>query len=377
MVGIFGNNEGQTRTITLFQLDASLLQSAFNAQIAQNTANQLPTITRSNENRFGPDVLPPWELPLSELDLPDQLGEHLSQTNLFAGTADGLRSDLDKTSEGLFQLWKGLKKMHELAIFASEDKRADLVRGQLQSQFERYETELSQFIGGRKFEGVNILAGPLETEAEFESRIPRSSSEYEGKRLFSNISDEVAGLDTNTRFNINVVKSDDTVIDLEIDLADMGSTPKSLAAISEHLNTELEAAGITSRFFTYGDADGKFGLKVTRSILEEVTLTPVDAESAVYVAGTSGNGDLAKGSLRKFTDIAASPVQEFDLKTEAKDGSSELIAVAKGSNGEIFTLGTTTGDLNGLLVGGDQDVFLTRYDAAGNEVWRRDRKSVV
>lgn len=371
MVGIFGGNDDQRRTIQLFTLDSSLLQGAFNAQIAQKTASLLPEITLTNGNRFGPDVVPPWEKPLSALDLPDELGEHLSQANLFTGTDVGLRSDLDKTSEGLFRIWKGLKKMHELAIFAAEDKRADLVRGQLQSQFERYEKELSEFVPTQNLSNVKVIAGPLETEVETDARIPRSSSEYEGRRLFSNISDEVAGLDTNTRFNINVVKSDDTVIDVTIDLADMGATPKSLAAISEHMNTELEAAGVTSRFFTYGDSDGKFGLKATRSILEEVTLTPVDAENAVYLAGTSGNGEFAKGSLRKFTDLTATPTQNFDVKTEAEDGTAEVMAVAKGANGEIFTLGTTTGDLGGQLVGGAQDVFLTRYDAAGSEVWRR------
>lgn len=371
MVGIFGGNDNQTRTIQLFTLDASLLQGAFNAQIAQKNASLLGKVTQNDAGRFGPDVVPPWQKPLSALNLPEKLGEHLSQSNLFTDTENGLRSNLDKTSEGLFRIWKGLKKMHELTIFAAEDKRADLVRGQLQSQFERYESELNEFVSAQQLKGVTVIAGPLESEAETESRIPRSSSEYEGKRLFSNISDEVAGLDTNTRFNINVVKSDNTVIDVAVDLADMGATPKSLAAISEHLNTQLEAAGVTSRFFTYGDAEGKFGLKVTRSILEEVTLSPVDAESAVYVAGTSGNNEFAKGSLRKFTDVGTAPVQNYDVKTEAVDGSSELLAVAKGSNGEIFTLGTTTGDIDGQLVGGEQDVFLTRYDAAGNEVWRR------
>jgi len=371
MVGIFGNNDSQTRTITLFSVDPTLLQGAFNAKLAQQSAALLPKITQSNQNRFGPDVLPPWEKPLSELDLPEELGQHLSQTNLFAGTDDGLRSDLTKTQEGLFRMWKGLKKMEALATFAATDKRADLVRGQLQSQFERYESELFAFAAQQQLTGVTVIAGPVEDEVETESRVPRSSSEYEGKQLFDNISDEVPGLDTNTRFNINVVKNDGTLIDLNIDLADMGATTKSLANISEHLNTELEAAGVTTRFFTYGNSDGKFGLKVTRSILETVTLTPIDAEPVAYVAGTSGDGDFAKGSLRKFTDLSGTPTQEFDVKTEVEDGNSELLAVAKGSNGEVFTLGTATGDIDGLLVGGEQDVFLTKYDASGKQIWRR------
>ena len=162
MVGIFGGNDNQTRTIQLFSLDPSLLQGAFNAQLAAKNATLLGKVTQNDAGRFGPDVVAPWDKPLSALNLPDKLGEHLSQSNLFADTADGLRSDLDKTSEGLFRIWKGLKKMHELTIFAAEDKRADLVRDQLQKQFERYESELTTFISAQQLDGVSVIAGPLD-----------------------------------------------------------------------------------------------------------------------------------------------------------------------------------------------------------------------
>ncbi|ANK80657.1 MAG: hypothetical protein TEF_07485 [Rhizobiales bacterium NRL2] len=368
MVGIFGGNDSQTRTITLFSIDSSLLQGAFNAKLAQNAVARgvAPTAAGSR----GPDVIAPWDKPAGLLDLPDELGEHLSRNNLFAGTGEGLRSDLTKTQENLFRMWKGMKKMQALAAFAAEDKRADLVRGQLQKQFERYESEIFDFVAKSQLSGVKLIAGPLETKAETDARIPRSSSEYEGRRLMSSVGDAVPGLDSNTRFNINVTKSDGSVFDIAIDLADIGAS-KTLGNISEHINTQLEAAGVTTRFFTYGDGEGKFGLKVTRSILEEVVLTPVDGDAAVYVAGTSGNGEFAKGSVRKFTELDGAMTQAFDAKTEVEDGVSQIAASALGPNGELFVLGTTSGDIGGQVVGGEKDVFLTRYDAAGNEVWRR------
>lgn len=371
MVGIFGGNNDQKQTFNLFQIDSSLLQGAFNAKLAQNAASSLNvTRTGAQNGNFGPDVVPPWDKPASLLDLPDQLGEHLSQKNLFAGTADGLRSDLDKTSQTLFQLWKGLKRMQALTVFAAEDKRADLARGQLQSQFQRYESEIFDFVNSAQLSGVDVIAGPVETKMETDARIPRSSATYEGRRLFGGVADPIDGLDTNTSFNINIVKVDGSTFDIPIDLADVGAT-KTLGNISQHINDQLEAAGVTTRVYTYGDAEGRYGLKVSRSILEEVTLSPVNSDPAVYVSGTSGNGEFAKGSVRKFTDFDTGVTQAFDAKTEVEDGVSEITASALGPNGELFTLGTTTGDIGGQVVGGQQDVFLTRYDAAGNEVWRR------
>ncbi|WP_416899782.1 MAG: hypothetical protein ACMVY4_08775 [Minwuia sp.] len=371
MVGIFGNqNDGQTRTITLVQLDASLIQGAMNSKLTTQALLRNPEAFASIGFDRGAAVQTPWDKPVSLLNLPDKLGEHLSGKNLFANTDDGLRSDLDKTSANLFKLWKGLKRMQSLAAFATEDKRADLVRGQLQKQFERYEQDVVDFIGKNQFGNLGIIAGPVETRTETEARIPRASSEYEGKRLFSSVAEPIDSLGGMSRFNINVEKTDGTVIDLDIDLDNIAGD-KTLGSISEYLNQELETAGIASRFFTYGDGDGKFGLKVTRSILEEVTLSPIDAEAAAYVAGTSGNDEFAKGSFRKFTDLSGTMTQNYDIKTEVEDGNSKLLASAQGPNGEIFTLGTTTGDIGGLVVGGEKDVFLTRFDAAGNVVWRR------
>lgn len=373
MVGIFGSGDSGTRSITLFSLSSDLLQGAFNAKLAQKFAGTSAAAQSvTSTNTFGPDVIAPWDRPASSLDLPEKLGEHLSSAPLFdPNDPDIQRKGLDDNAKVLFQLWKGMKKMQALADFAATDKRADLVRPQLEKQFQRYEQEIADFLKANPIDGVTVLHGPLKTAFEASSRIPRNRSTYEGRLMFSGTDQVVPGLETDTRFNINVVKSNGTAIDIAIDLADLGSQPKTVENIVNHINSKLEAAEVTTRFRTNRDADGRVGITVERSILETVNLTPVDSAPAVYVAGTSGDGEFAKASTRKFVGFATDPVQSFDAKTEVEDGVSKASATALGPNGELYVLGTATGDVGGQVVGGEKDVFLTRYDAAGNVVWRR------
>ena len=371
MVGIFNNN-GNTRTFTPISIGNDLLLGSMNARLSQQQIANFTAPRQSTGSAFGPDVIAPWDRPEASLTLPEGLGEQLARSPLFSrNDPDVLTSGGNETSENLFRLWKGLKKMQELANFALSDSRAERLLPQLDKQFGRYEAEVKSFLDASSFNKVNLLHGPLSTKVETDARIPRDKSVYEGRLQFSSTDQVVEGLESGARFNINIVKSDDTSIDIAIDLADMGATEKTVANIVNHVNEQLEAAEVTTRFRTNRDDDGRIGMKIERSILETVNLSPVDAEAAVYVSGISGDGEFAKASLRKFTDIAATPTQNFDVKQEVTDGVSAARATALGPNGEVYTLGTTTGDVGGQVVGGEQDVFLTRHDAAGNEVWRR------
>ena len=372
MVGIFGNNNEGTRTITLINISTDLIAGAMNAKLSQQQVANFSAPRQSTNSAFGPDVIAPWDRPPSTLTLPDGLGEQLARSPLFArNDPDVLTSGGNETSENLFRLWKGLKKMQELANFALNDSRGERLLPQLDKQFSRYQEEVATFLNNNRFDGVNVLHGPLTTKVETDARIPRDRSVYEGRLQFSSTDEVVAGLGSGAQFNINIVKSDDTSVDIAINLDDMGATEKTVANIVNHVNEQLEAAEVTTRFRTNRDDDGRIGLKIERSILETVNLTPVDSAAAVYVSGTSGDGDFAKASLRKFTEIDTTPTQKFDVKQEVTDGVSAAYATALGPNGEVYTLGTTTGDVGGQVVGGEQDVFLTRHDAAGNEVWRR------
>ena len=54
----------------------------------------------------------------------------------------------------------------------------------------------------------------------------------------------------------------------------------------------------------------------------------------------------------------------------ATGGTTTAQKTAVDSSGNIYVLGTSTGDFGSQINQGTQDVYLTKYDSAGNVVWK-------
>lgn len=379
-VSILGGSTG-LGTGGVIGIDSSLLQGAANSKMNLAAVGQTAqtSAAQANAGAASPEDAPPWEQSAAQLDIADTVGEFLSQGKLIDLNDPKVnREGLSDTDKKLFAVWRGLKTMEALASFSMKEE-ADPFRNLLDKQFKKYEAELVTFLRENDMEGVTVLGTPLKDEVTAEAIIPRQRTEYKGTNKFSGQNDIPEGLDPNASFTVQVEKTSGEQFDVLVDLSELGGDDRSVAAIIDLANQKLEEAGVVTRFGSYIEEE-RTGLKIQRSELETVTLVPGSSDSAVYVAGTTGSGDFAKGSLRKFNDVTTDMTQEFDGRTtatqtdpegEVKNSSLQVIATETGPNGEIYTLGNTVGDLNGQVNTGTQDVYLTKSDAAGNTIWTR------
>ena len=120
------------------------------------------------------------------------------------------------------------------------------------------------------------------------------------------------------------------------------------------------------------DAGGNY-VWSSQSGMGAATAVALDATGNIFVAGTTsgaldgtsaGESDLF---LRRY-DPAGNVVWTRQLESSLSDLAS---AVAVGAQGGVFVTGSTMGDLDGHASTGDQDVFLVKYDGAGNKLWSR------
>jgi uncharacterized protein (UPF0548 family) len=95
--------------------------------------------------------------------------------------------------------------------------------------------------------------------------------------------------------------------------------------------------------------------------------------SGVYVVGSTVGalpGQASSGALDAFVvryDAAGNPVWTRQFGSSATDSTTGLAVDATG----VYVTGDTMGTLPGQVNAGRQDVFVVRYDAAGNQVWVR------
>lgn len=105
---------------------------------------------------------------------------------------------------------------------------------------------------------------------------------------------------------------------------------------------------------------------------EDSTGVAVDGSGNVYISGfTLGSlGGPNAGSYDAFLakyDAAGN----LDWTRQIGSGSSDRnLAVTLDNAGNIFITGNTTGSLDGVNAG-NTDVFVTKFDSAGNETWTR------
>jgi len=397
--------------LTAMVISSNLLGAWYGAQsavaLSRTTAvNTSASNAQSASQSRNSDVLPPWDA-RGEIVALDVLKRSALGDGVFFDKKLGDFADLDvgDDEKQLFAMYQGLRRLQALGAEAAEKSTLDTRRDFLDRRFQEGLDQLSGFFADLDLEGVSVLKGEELSKAESSLAISRGTSEYTTPIIHSGAFDaEVANFQGDISFIINVKKSGvDTPI--AIDLANMGATPRTLDNVADHINTELEAAGMLSRVerVKIGEKDengiipgDNFGFKIKGILTETVSFEPSAGNPAVYMAGVSGDREGAGGQLTKYVDIAGGGTAAFMRRIEAdgsvtestvavpggEEGDTEtrtstdsnplrILDSVQGPDGGLYMVGYAENGVAGQSIKGEQDLILMRYDTTGKQVWAR------
>ncbi len=202
-----------------------------------------------------------------------------------------------------------------------------------------------------------------------------------------------AGLSASDSFTIAVNKGG-TTTNIPIDLSQV-SGPLTLGNIVSYINSQLSADGFSTRFqiteqgdTATSDAAATYGLQITPGGNETISLSAASTP-ALYLVGNSGNASevnttrapapTPRSTPPPPTRLAASPRSAISAahpprivsaNQDATTGTTTAQATAVDFSGNIYVLGNATGNIGSDINQGTQDVYLTKYDSAGNVVWQ-------
>ena len=184
--------------------------------------------------------------------------------------------------------------------------------------------------------------------------------------------DAIAGLTGTEKFTISVTENSVTK-NVAVDLANVSGT-LNLDNIVTEINAQLVAALVDTTFAVERFNEDAYGYRINVGTDETVSFS-ADAStesSAVYVAGSAGAGATGSGFLVKLDDLAAAdPNETFHEVINTTGKADNARGVAVDSSGNVYVVGTTAGDLDGQINAGGNEVYLTKFDAAGNEIYSR------
>ncbi|PWE17562.1 hypothetical protein DDZ18_07780 [Marinicauda salina] len=346
-------------------------------------------------------VLPPWD-PRGEIAELEGLRRSVLANGEFFDGRFGDFSDIEASDDekSLFAMYRGVRRLQSIAAAAMDKGASDFDRAYYDRRFQEGVAQLGGFFDDLSLEGVSVVQGEQLTEFQSGLKVSRGGSSYTGGIVHSGAYDaEVDAFQGDVRFDITVRKNgvDNAVA---IDLADMGTTPRTLDNVADHINAQLEANGFLTRFerVKIGEPDengiiqgDNFGFQVNGIITERVSFAPATGTGApaLFMAGVSGAGEEAAGQLSRIVDLAGGGTTVFSRRIEAaptvtettsEDGETitsetsnplEVMATARGADGGIYVVGKTSAAVDGQAIKGESDLVVVRYDSNGKEVFTR------
>lgn len=393
---------------TPITLDTSVLSAFYSSKLAISAAQSKSAATTAKPaSQRGPAVVPPWQQGLKAGTVEGRYNalKGLSKfIDLNADAVKGAQGDADY--KALFAVFNGLRHMRTLAEYAVRDNTPDGILSGIDARFQTGLKEFRSFLETVPLNRATLLFGEKSDTAKSFAALGEDAKAYVGRvAQVGAREDPIAGLSGTETFSISIAKSLETET-FTIDLSQVtgGLTIDNVVNYANSIihapeTTDSEGNTIqkyTSRLAVEEVGTNLYAIKIVPSLVEKVSLGAPNAAPAVYISGTSkptASGAVSSGFLAKIDDLASGdPASAFKtaiaalapgetaLQQAAKTGEkptpvlAETVASATAvdSNGHIYVLGTTKGDMDSQINrSAAQDVYLSKYDSVGSLLWRR------
>lgn len=361
------------------------------AQRAQLIAGSKKTGATAGDN-------PPWNTPNKNDAAQD--AKVLGTTNFLdkskiplspGATAD---SKLEQDNQKLFSLYSAV---NTLAYLAKMAQRGTATSGQLAGLNDRFQKGLDQvlkYITATDFNNFNLQSAKPSDTVTSTAAITYGGFTYGTRTLVNNanVNNALPGLSASDSFTIGIKKGGVTT-NVVIDLSQVPGT-LSLGNIVSYANDQLSAAGFSTRLqkvqkggTATSDKDATYSLQVTPGGVEQVSFSAASSAS-LYMVGSSGlatetntTTNIAtsavtttaadqSGRLTKLSGLSGAPSGTFSVNQQASSGITNAQGTVVDANGNIYVIGNATGNFGNQINQGTQDVYLTKYDSAGNVVFQ-------
>jgi hypothetical protein len=305
----------------------------------------------------------------------------------------------------LFALYQGLDTLNALTNRAATKGISNLELTQLNKRFTAGLAEVGSWMSAAEFEDIRMVQGTAKSISKSTAAVPRDGAISVTGPIHEGPTNTLTpAFEGDVRFNITIkvpvgLNSSSTTA-IPIDLAAMGTKPRTLDNVLEFVNKQLEDAGFATRIgrqqikaepktiqvngkpVTLPAGADKWSLAVRANSTETVGFTAADTSDAVYVVQAAGTG--AGSQLLKFqSDGGTAPVPTGGRLGETRwvdgrlsqnalpDGVQTVRASAVGPDGSLWMVADVTAGPDTQPIKGVQDVALMRYDTAGRLVATR------
>ena len=300
----------------------------------------------------------------------------------------------------LFALYQGLESLNALANRAGVKGVSSTELSLITKRFDQGLKEISSYVASAPLQDVRLVAGVTESLSKTSAGVRRDSAISITSPIHEgDVASPVTAFEGAVVFDINVKRLNDTHT-VRIDLSEMGTAPRTLGAVTAHINDKLQAAGLETRIgrerqaaevrtlqvggrtVTLPAGPDLWSLAIRGVSTEAVSFSAPDPSDAVYVVqgtGTGGAHEVLK--FQADTATAATPASARIGETQWVDGRvsqtplpegiKTVRASATGPDGALWLVADMEEGPGNLPIKGQSDVALIKLDSAGRVVSTR------
>jgi hypothetical protein len=313
----------------------------------------------------------------------------------------------------LFALYSGLQTLYSIATQASGKNVSSLQLSQLQTAFNNGMAQLDSYMSSATYQNLKVTSGTVQESQTTSVSTPSQPTSYTTPALNTtgNSGAVVPAFEGNVSFDVTAATGGQSPTTVAINLADMGSTPRTIGNVVSYMNSQLSSAGVFANFsadpiaavpntitvgnqtVTVSAGNQSWALQLNTDPAETVTLSAPQTGAAVYVGQVVGNQTSTVGSngqtiaadaqsqllvLNASGDGVTGPTQEpysspDELtNTSLGSGVNSIRATAVAPDGSVYVLANVNTTTTGTTPAGGQDVALQQYNTAGKLVFSTD-----
>ncbi|GAA0630511.1 regulatory protein FlaEY [Brevundimonas kwangchunensis] len=362
--------------------------------------SSLPMTTAASLSRAKAQPTPPWSTTVKAPEQSALLRAALGGRSII--NEDNAQLDVQGASQDyrkLFALYQGLDTLNALTNRAGTKGVSALELTQLDRRFAAGMTELSRWMGAADFDAIRMVQGVSSTTTKSTAAVARDSAISITGPIHEGSPEALSpAFEGDVAFRISAKKSNNTTTDVDIDLSEMGTTPRTLNNVLKHINDKLEEAGLQTRIgrelvkpepktvtvggkpVTLPSGPDQFALAIRGTSTEKITFTPAEAADAVYVvqnSGTAGGLQMLKfqsdtgGSASAPTGGGVGETQWVDgrlSQTALPEGIETVRASATAPDGSVWLVADLKAGAGNQPIKGQKDVALIKLDSAGRVV---------
>jgi hypothetical protein len=410
LLGLFSSSSSSSASANMFSVLSSAYTAEATAASSAASSSQTPAPTppwdepsstvstsTSSSSGSGSAALTPSQAAAVQQALAGQpiINPSAAQLNVSSSNA-AVNSDY----QNLFALYQGLSTLYGLTQQMSAPGTGSLQASEIEQAFNNGMSEVSSFLQGNNFQTLTVAQGTVSSSDTANVAVSQGSSTYVGQNIVQGSSADAESIFQGpVQFSMNVANSNGTSQTINFNLDQMGSETRSLTNVVDYLNSQLAAAGVSTRFATQrtagtdqtetvgsntvdlGTSPDQFALVLNGVPNETVSFSAPATADAVYVTQGSGAGGAAGQQLLKYQADAteggtppAAQAQPQDTNVTSGEAWQDNLpstvtgvqATAAGPNGSVYVLANVDGTTSGQPIQGAGDVALMEYDSAGN-----------